>query len=206
MIRTVIFDIGKVLVSFDWQELLSSMDLSGEDQGILGDAMFRNPDWQEFDRGVLTTEEVLARFARKAPGYESLIRQAYLAIYRKMRTFPYTRDWILSLRKAGLNVYYLSNYGEEPRELSGETLSFTDLMDGGLFSYEVKMIKPSPWIYLELFRRYDIRPEEAVFIDDNADNIQAARELGLHTILFTSYESAVRELEGLIPALNNGDH
>ncbi len=206
MIQTVIFDIGKVLISFDWKATLASMDLSEEDRNILAKAMFQNPDWLEFDRGVLTTEEVLARFALKAPGYESLIRQAYLAIYREMRTFPYTKDWILRLKKAGLNVYYLSNYGKEPRELSRETLSFTELMDGGLFSYEVKMIKPSPWIYLELCQRYGIRPEEAVFIDDNADNIQTARALGLHAILFTSYEAASRELEALIPALNNSDH
>lgn len=197
MINTVIFDIGKVLVSFDWRGQLRSMGVSPEEEEIIGKAMFQHEDWKELDRGVLTEQELLARFYSHAPQYADLMKQAFFGIFSSIRTFRYTKDWITRLKEAGLRVYYLSNYGEHVRQISRETLAFTELMDGGLFSYQVKMIKPSPWIYAELFRRYQITPEEAVFIDDTAENIEAAKALGLHTIHFTSYEQAVEELKKL---------
>ena len=71
-------------------------------------------------------------------------------------------------------------------------------MDGGLFSYEVQLIKPDRWIYEELLRRYQISPEEAVFFDDSLPNIETACSLGIHGIHFTGYEDARKKLEALL--------
>ena len=59
------------------------------------------------------------------------------------------------------------------------------------------MIKPDPKIYEYILEKYDINPAEAVFIDDNADNIEAAKKFGINTILFKGKEDADRELEKL---------
>lgn len=197
MIKAIIFDIGKVLISFDWQKVLADMGLSEEEQNIVGNAMFQHPDWAELDRGVMTVEEVMQRFISHAPQYEDAMRQAFFNIYSSVRTYPYSMDWLRGLKEAGYRLYYLSNYGEYPRELSRETLRFTELMDGGIFSYQLKILKPSPWIYLELMKKYNIQPEEAVFIDDSAVNVEGAKTVGLHTILFTSYENTLEELKKL---------
>ena len=197
MIDTIIFDIGKVLVSFNWQKILSDMGVAEEEIPVIGEAMFLNPDWAELDRGVMTVEEVMQRFISHAPQHEATMRQAFLNIYQSVRTYPYSMNWIRSLKDNGYRVFFLSNYGEYPRELSSETLKFTELMDGGIFSYQLKILKPSPWIYLELMKKYNIQPENAVFIDDSAVNIDGAKAVGLHTILFTSYENALDELKKL---------
>ena len=63
-----------------------------------------------------------------------------------------------------------------------------------MISYQVGLIKPDPAIYRLLLDKYDIDPKEAVFIDDNKDNIEAAKQFGLSTILFTSREDADKKL------------
>ena len=59
------------------------------------------------------------------------------------------------------------------------------------------MIKPDPRIFGILLERYRIRPEAAVFIDDNPENAAAASRLGLHGIHFQSPEQLRRELHQL---------
>ena len=71
-------------------------------------------------------------------------------------------------------------------------------MDGVLFSYACGLIKPDPEIYRLLFKTFDIRPERAVFLDDNRDNILAAEREGLHAILFTDYSQASEQLEAIL--------
>ena len=111
-----------------------------------------------------------------------------------LKELPYAVPWVKDLKARGYKVYYLSNYGRWPYEVSKNELRFMDYTDGGLLSYEVHMVKPERAFYLELLSRYDIIPDHAVFLDDTQANIDVAVSLGLHGILFTGYEDAVREL------------
>ena len=70
MITTVIFDIGNVLAAYDWEDALKRLGYSEETREIIGNAVFRSADWNEMDRGVLTLEELLQRFIKRAPEYE----------------------------------------------------------------------------------------------------------------------------------------
>lgn len=63
-------------------------------------------------------------------------------------------------------------------------------MDGGIFSCDVKHIKPDKAIYKELCSTYHIKPEECIFVDDNEANVKAAMEFGMRAIQFTRYEAA----------------
>ena len=78
-------------------------------------------------------------------------------------------------------------------------LDFLPYMDGGLFSCEVKLVKPEPEIFSALLDRYPvIRPEESVFFDDSPINIKAADALGFHGIVFQDQAQAEEELEKII--------
>lgn len=198
MIDTVIFDIGRVLVKFEWKEYLAGFHFPRETEEILGKAIFLNPAWQEYDRGVLSDEEILSLLCFAAPGYEPEIRKVFEAFPSCLSQLPYAVPWISSLKKRGYHVFYLSNYAETTRRKNPEALSFLPLCDGGLMSFEVKLVKPEPEIYQTLFERCHIVPEHAVFIDDTAPNLETARKLGLHTILFKDYESAAAGLEELL--------
>ena len=61
-------------------------------------------------------------------------------------------------------------------------------------SFREGVIKPSREIYELICSRYEINPSKAVFLDDNAANVQGARDFGLHAIHFKTYEQAKEEL------------
>ena len=93
-------------------------------------------------------------------------------------------------------MYILSNWSEPVYEANKDThLRFLKYVDGEIMSYREGMIKPDREIYQLLCNRFHINPAEAVFLDDNAANIKAAKEFGLNAIHFTSYEQAREELE-----------
>lgn len=199
MIDTVIFDVGNVLVTFDWESYLASYGFPPEKYEAIADVTYRNPEWTELDRGVLTREEVASRMVALAPQYEEDIRRVVKYNYKTIGRADYAEGWVRELKARGIKTYYLSNYGKEIYEETKKELAITKLLDGGIFSYEVKLIKPDRWIYEELLRRYSIDRTKAVFFDDLPANIAAAREVGLTAFQFTDYETARKDLEPLLP-------
>lgn len=197
MIKNIIFDIGNVLAAFCWEENLKSFEFPEEEYEAIADALFRSSDWGEMDRGVLTVEEVITRFCKKAPEYAEDIRKVVYSYAGMIKQYPYTKPLIRTLKEKGYHVYYLSNYGEFGIEQTKEALDFIEMMDGGLFSYEVQMIKPCKWIFMELMERYGLKPEECVFLDDNAGNAKAAGKAGIAGIAFYGLEQGLEELKKL---------
>ncbi len=91
--------------------------------------------------------------------------------------------------------------------LSNMSVEFYDyLKDREVFSYFEgqiisaleHVIKPEKEIYEVLMNRYDVVPEESVFIDDLEPNIEAARQLGFHTVHFADKEKGMQELRGML--------
>ena len=62
-------------------------------------------------------------------------------------------------------------------------MGFLEEFDGGIFSYEVRCIKPEEKIYRLLLEKYDIVPERAVFFDDRRVNTEAASRLGIRSVV-----------------------
>lgn len=195
MIKNIIFDIGKVLVRFDWQDFLASFGYPQEKYDAIANAMFLSPNWILVDEGRLSYQEILELFIQDAPQYADDISQVFASFGKCIIQFPYAKPWLSSLKKEGLNLYYLSNYGSFTRENTKKELDFMELMDGGLMSYEVQLVKPNPAFYQCLFEKYQLSPQECIFIDDTAVNIKQAASLGMHTILFTDHASACRSLD-----------
>lgn len=189
---------GNVLVDFRWRELYHEMGLTGERFEKMADATVRDPVWNEFDRGDWSDEMMLAAFVERAPELESELNDLFYNRFTELlRKFDYTDEWIDSLKKNGYKVYILSNFSRKGIEDCPDELDYIDRTDGAVISYRIGLIKPDPKIYEYILEKFDIKPEEAVFIDDNADNIEAAKKFGINTILFTGKEEADRQLKKL---------
>ncbi|HEX3026773.1 MAG TPA: HAD-IA family hydrolase, partial [Clostridia bacterium] len=63
--------------------------------------------------------------------------------------------------------------------------SFFNLFDGGVFSCDIHMLKPSPEIYRYFLDQYRLDPHDCLFFDDMEENIKAAENFGIKGILFT---------------------
>lgn len=198
MIKTVIFDIGRVLIGFEWKEYVHELLGDPAVEARVTAATFGSGIWNEMDRGVWSEEEVLARFIARAPEREKEIREAFDQVGRCTERKEYAIPWIEDLKTRGYRVLFLSNYSEHVRKRSAHALDFLPHLEGGVFSYEVHCIKPEPEIYRILLEKYELKAEESVFVDDNGKNIQTARELGFRTVHFENYEQAHGELEALL--------
>src|SRR4029079_6486932 len=91
---------------------------------------------------------------------------------------------IRRLRDEGLPLALLTNNAQEFKETWRATFPVEDLFPGVIDSCEVGMRKPDPRIYELTCERMGVAPTSAVFVDDNAENIEAAGALGLETVLF----------------------
>lgn len=194
MIKNIIFDIGNVLTDFGWEAFFDSFGFSKEVQKRLADATVKSENWQEYDRGRMSDEEILNSFIQNDPGIEKELRLIFQNVKGMVTKVDYAIPWLKSLKAAGYRVYYLSNFSHIAHVDCIEALDFLSLMDGGILSYQDQLIKPQPEIYELLISRYHLNPEECVFLDDTEKNLPPARALGMATILVENHEQAVRDL------------
>lgn len=197
MITTIIFDIGNVLADFDWEKHFRSFGFAEEIYERLGKATVKSPMWNEFDRGVMSEEEIVQGFVENDPGIEEEIRMAVRDIGAMVFHNDYAIPWIQELKGKGYRCLYLSNFSERGHRECTEALDFLPYMDGGILSYQEKIIKPMPEIYQLLIDRYHLTPQECVFMDDTVRNLEAAEKFGIHTIHFKNKAQAVEELRKL---------
>lgn len=194
MVDTVIFDIGRVLVEWDWQGYLKKQNYPEEKRNKLAKAIFLSETWCEADRGIWSDEEILQSFIQAVPEYEKDVRMLWDGMEACIRKYDYTDGWIGELKQKGCSVYYLSNYGKTLREKTKEALNFTELCDGGIFSYQIQKVKPDLQIYQALIEKYGLTPEHCVFIDDVKENVEAAEKCSIHGIHFTNFEAVKAEI------------
>ena len=197
MITTIIFDIGNVLADFTWKEHYESFGYDDAMVERLAKATVMSPMWNENDRGVMTTEELLQAFVGYDPEIEQDIRKVLDNVKTMVVRNDYAIPWIQDLKGKGYRVLYLSNFSEKAEKDCAYALDFIPYMDGGILSYQEKVIKPMPEIYEILIKRYGLAPEECVFLDDTKANLDGAEKFGIHTIHFRNQAQAIEELRKL---------
>ena len=198
MIKNIIFDVGKVLVEYDPDGMMKKLGFDEETLQTVNQAVFQNELWIESDRGVISPEELLEAFIANNPAYEKEIRQVIDAVGDTISLMPYTVEWVKGLKEKGYHLYILSNYAEYTYEKTSHKMEFLPYMDGMVFSYRCKLIKPEKEIYEYICKTYELKPEESVFLDDRKDNVEAARNMGMHGIVFENYAQGSETLEQLL--------
>lgn len=198
MIKNIIFDVGNVLVEYNPDGLMRRLGFDEETLQAVNQAVFQNELWNESDRGVLSPEELLEAFIANNPAYEKEIRQVIDAVGDTISLMPYTVEWVKGLKERGYHLYILSNYAEYTYEKTSHKMEFLPYMNGVVFSYRCKLIKPEKEIYEYICKTYELKPEESVFLDDREDNVEAARNMGMHGIVFENYAQGSETLEQLL--------
>ena len=197
-IETIIFDLGGVLIDWNPEYVFRQIMPDEEERGFF----FRevcNHDWNvQQDAGYPLAEATEER-VRLWPQYEAEIR-AYYGRWEEMLGGPIEETVELLRQLHGRQehrLYALTNWSHETFPVARARFDFLQLFEGIVVSGEEKLIKPDPRIYHLLFERYAVNPAQAVFIDDNRHNVEAALELGLEAIHFQSPGQLKGELQGL---------
>lgn len=197
MIKTVIFDIGNVLVGFQWKEFFQKLGYSQEILNKITLATVQSPVWSEYDRGCLTDEQVMEEFVKNDPSIETELRASLADIHGMLTRYDYAIPWITELKAKKYQVLVLSNFSHKAQTDCADVMDFLPYTDGGILSYQEKCIKPEPAIYEKLIARYNLNPKECVFLDDLQRNLDGAAAFGMHTILFQNQAQAKEELKKL---------
>ena len=186
--NVVIFDFGGVLV--DWNpHYLYDPYFGSREKADWFLANICNSAWNVQMDGGKPFEEGIAERVGEYPEWEKEIRM-YRSEWLKMMGGQISgmQEVVEDLKAQGYRLYGLTNWAADTFALVRHTYPVFDLLDGIVVSGEEKVAKPDPRIFRILLERYHITPSDAVFIDDNKPNTDAARALGLQTILFQSAE------------------
>jgi 2-haloacid dehalogenase len=196
--HAVIFDVGRVLV--DWEIRFLYERLIPEGEAL--DAFLRDvvtPEWHfQHDMGR-PFAETSVELTEQYPHHAELI-QLFGPRFNdtNSRAIPSMPELLAELDSAGVPLFAITNFSGEffpPFRLKYPDMfdRFRDIVVSG----DEKMMKPDPAIYRLALDRFGLRPEEAVFVDDNRDNVAGAAALGIHGILFTDEPALRAELAGL---------
>lgn len=176
-----LFDLGGVFFDWDPNHFFKNVFDDEERKYFLAEVC--NDQWnfqQDAGRSIAEAEsELIPKF----PHYENEIKM-YYKNHRKMirGIFEESIEVLRQLKDKNYKCYVLSNWSAETFEGIPIDYPFMQLFDGLLISGEDKLIKPDQAIYELAKKRFNLDPEETVFIDDKLENIEAAQKMNFKTI------------------------
>ena len=184
-VKKFLFDLGNVF--FDWNPERILKPIFNDDERMnffINNISFPLLDTR-CDAGI-TIEVAVNDAVKKFPEFEKEIK-LYYPNHRNMvgGFFQKTVDIFYKVKNLNYPCYILSNWSAETYEGMEETYPFLKDFDGKIISGRDFLIKPDPAIYELAISRFDLIPEETLFIDDRLDNIQAAQNLNFQTIHLT---------------------
>lgn len=204
----VVFDLGAVL--FTWepvalvQQRLSAHAPTADAARELARQMFHHEDWMGFDRGTHSLDDAIGRMALRLSLPAGPLVELLEPMGERLEPIATSVELLEQLRDrrdAGedLRLYYLSNMPEPYARALEARHPFFEWFDGGVFSGDVKMIKPQRGIYELLAQRHALDAAQTVFIDDMLPNVLAARDLGWHAIHCERTSALPAQLAAYLP-------
>jgi 2-haloacid dehalogenase len=185
-IEAVVFDLGGVLLDWNPRHLYRKLfDDEAAMERFLAEVC--TLEWHAaHDRGV-PVEESCARLAAAHPEQAELIR-AWGQRSEEMVAGPIhgTVEILRELRRRGVPLYALTNMEAETYPLRRARYEFLRWFDDTVVSAYEGTSKPEPEIFRRMIERFGLNPPATVMIDDSAPNLEAARRLGMITVLFRS--------------------
>ena len=190
-----IFDLGKVLVDFDYtmaarKVAARSTQAPADLHAFLGSS----PYLVQYESGQLTRRQFYDVVCQ-AIGFTGDLEEfgSYFAdIFTEM---PGTIALHAELRQRGYQTYIFSNTNDLAIEHVRRSFPFFQHFDGYILSYEVGAVKPHPPIYAAMEALTGHRGADLIYLDDRLENIQAGAARGWRAIL---HESAPQSRQALV--------
>lgn len=196
-IRAVFFDLGGVIVRTEYQAPRQRLaEQFGMDYEDIEKIVFGSPSAARASVGEITEQEHWLNVIKtlKLPASDvARVREEFFGgdiIDRNLLEFMRS---LKPKRKVGA----ISNAWDGLRAYM-EREKFADVFDSIVISAEVKVAKPAEKIYRIALEQLQVKPKEAVFVDDMPANIEACERLGMKGIHFTDAESTLKQLKAIL--------
>jgi 2-haloacid dehalogenase len=198
-VKAVIFDIGNVLLEWDPRGFYDRVYGRARREALFAEVALDAMNL-EVDRGAPFRASVYA-LAEKHPEYTAEIRDWHDRwIEMASPEIPRSVALLRALRRKGIPVHALSNFGIDTFELAAAHYDFLAEFDRRFISGHLRLIKPDAAIYATVEADLGFPPETLLFADDRPENIAAARARGWQVHLFEGADGWARRLvdEGLL--------
>lgn len=193
-ITSVAFDLGGVLLQLDYaralKELLPRCD---SQRGPCGKSFFgfvgRDPSMAEYERGDLSTREIFSRFVTLT-GYRGSFEQ-FCDLWRGILSENQPLMEFAHDIARHYDTYLWTNAGELHVPWIYEQFPALQFIKGDAVSCYLGAVKPNRKFYERALAKYDLRPEQVLFIDDRPENIESAREMGIAVVQYNTPEETI---------------
>ncbi|SDE47329.1 putative hydrolase of the HAD superfamily [Dyadobacter soli] len=189
-IRNIIFDLGDVILNIDVPIASKSFaDLSGREQTEILTIFKESEIFRQFETGIMD-EPTFRNYVREILSFPDLSDEAIDTAWNSLLLdLPPERVELLKKLATQYRIFMLSNTSSihitqvnKILKASTGVEKLEDLFEIVFLSYEMGLMKPDTRIYQQVLDQAGLKAEETLFLDDNADNIRAAAELGIETI------------------------
>ena len=190
MLKDVIFDFGGVVCTFSQDAILDDF-CTGEAHARLKPVLVRS--WQALDEGTADYEEYVAETLKLLDGEDKQIAQRFFREWhRSMRPIPGIWALVGELKARSYGVYLLSNASTW---FAGhlDDYPILRLFDGRLISAPETLAKPEARICRLALERVGLNAAETLFVDDRAENTEAAERVGIAGYVFDGDAEKLRE-------------
>jgi FMN phosphatase YigB (HAD superfamily) len=195
MIPVIVFDLGKVLVDFDYSIAARRVRARSTQPPENLDAFLSSSRaLVEFETGLLTRQNFFDQ-VRNATGFLGDIHEFGGMFADIFMEIPPMIELHVEFRRRGFKTYIFSNTNDLAIEHIRRNFPFFQNFDGYIYSYEVKAMKPDAPIYKALESMAGRRGAEIVYIDDRPENIAAGAARGWRTILHETPEKTRTALQ-----------
>ena len=185
MIKNIIFDIGNIIAYYDLEEALNVFAKNEDEKKFIIDNIVNSPEWSGLglvDIGLLSWDDIIKIIQDRTNNtHDELIEDYCHKHYNYLMVQESMLNLIKDLRNKEYKVYLLSNTNEDSVNYMKNSGLFESI-DGYVLSYLENKVKPNQGIYKTLINRYNLVPEESIFIDDRLDNCETAKLLGMDAI------------------------
>ena len=193
-IKNIVFDLGRVLIKFEPKEYIEE-NVPEEKREDFYNGIFGSTEWLMLDRGTLSYEDAKKIFKERVPGADKQIDRLFDAdLFEILQPIEENVKLLPELEKK-YNLYILSNFHQPAFEHIFKKYEFFRLFDGHTVSCYYYLLKPEKEIYDTLIDKFNLIPEETVFIDDTKVNIDACEKEGIRGIHLPDYTELKQKLE-----------
>jgi HAD superfamily hydrolase (TIGR01509 family) len=200
--RAVVFDLGKVLLDFDYDIAIQKMaSHCAMPPAELHSLLNQSPLLYRYETGLITTPAFFAevkRLSRFAPEF-SVFELIFGNIFSPV---PEMIALHHSIRAAGLPTAIFSNTNEMAVRHIRQNYPFFSEFDHHIYSFEHKAMKPSAAIYELVEKTLGLHGPEILYIDDRHENAEAGRARGWTVIHHQTPAATIATVKSLLPSLS----
>ena len=196
MIKTIIFDLGNVIVNFDETNIFKTWAAASNKSVPEIKKYFRNSSARKaFERGEINPSQFYSRTTEELGMKMSL--NDFKKLWNEIFTLNKDVEKVIRNLKNKVNLILLSNTNVWQYEYVKNNYGIVGIFDKHVLSYEAGCRKPNPTIYLAALKKAKTLPWNCAYFDDIPEFIYAAGLMGIRAFQYKNCKKLVKDLNKL---------